>query len=101
MHVVVIMAYFNTSSSKIGTHSYPFLQPFQMCVTGVGIRAIVAYIRVITARTTYVAGIVRERLAGIRICKHRKGRAGYTVMCNLCCHSCVVCLHAYRDVYLY
>jgi len=56
--------------------------------------------RVIRARTTYVYRIVRERLAGVGICKHRPGRAGYTVICNLCGHSCLICLHVNRGVYI-
>jgi hypothetical protein len=71
------------------------------CVTGVGNTAVMAFNRVIRARTTYVHSIVTERLAGIRICKHRAGRTGYTVMCNLSGHPCVVCLHVNRDVYIY
>lgn len=71
------------------------------CVTGVGNTAVMAYNRLITARATYVHRIVRERLAGVRICKHRPGRAGYAVMCNLCGHSCLVCLHVDRYVYIY
>jgi len=102
VHVVVIMAYFNMRPSNFGTYLYPILQPNQMsCVTGVGNTAVTAYKRDIRARTTYVHSIVRERLAGVRICKHRPGRAGFTVMCNLCGHSCLVCLHVNRDVYIY
>ena len=61
------------------------------CVTEVGITAVIAYIRVFRIGTTYVPSIVRERLAEIRIYKQSQRRAGCTVMCDLCGHSCIVC----------